>query len=660
MRAIAKFSAERGRGHRRSGQRTSLPADRPNPGASFMTRPRRRLTLRKKLIFAAVTVIGFFLSLELLLVAVGVRPWYVLHDPYVGFQPGLPLFVRDGDRWHTNPAKLAFFNDQSFPVQKGPRTYRVFCLGGSTTFGHPYDHRTSFSGWLNARLRDANPDRDWEAINCGGISYASYRVCLLMQELCQYEPDLFIVYTGHNEFLEQRTYGGTQAKDGWLPRIGAWVARTRTATLLGSAVRREEAARERTLLSGEVDTILDRSVGPSEYHRDEQRRANVVRHFRLGLQRMCGLARGCGARVIFVSPASNMRDFSPFKSEHGQSGARHERECERLLAEARAAQAAGDVPAAVAGYEKAVQFDPVYAQAAWEAGRALLAAGRVPAARSTLARAVDEDVCPLRAISAIRDVVRDVTRQENVPLIDFPRILADQRPDGTAEGLLGDESFLDHVHPTIEGHRLLAWALFDQLVAWGIAPQRPSDEALVKRLSTQVLADIDSRAQALALVQVIQVLSWAGKNEEALNLTERAEQVHPGLSDVPSYRGRLLEKLGRDEEAMACFEEAIRRNPTDSLALSRAGWCAIRREKYVDARAYFATALLHTPPQAPAAFQISTHFGLGVAFYHLRQWREAQIEIRETLRLFPEHEGARELLDEVQQQLAAPGSRGSG
>ena len=32
------------------------------------------------------------------------------------------------------------------------------------------------------------------------------RVAVLMEELVDYDPDLFVVYSGHNEFLERRTY----------------------------------------------------------------------------------------------------------------------------------------------------------------------------------------------------------------------------------------------------------------------------------------------------------------------------------------------------------------------------------------------------------------------------------------------------------------------
>ncbi len=45
-----------------------------------------------------------------------------------------------------------------------------------------------------------------EVINVGGISYASYRIAAILDEVLQHEPDLVVIYMGHNEFLEARTY----------------------------------------------------------------------------------------------------------------------------------------------------------------------------------------------------------------------------------------------------------------------------------------------------------------------------------------------------------------------------------------------------------------------------------------------------------------------
>ena len=40
------------------------------------------------------------------------------------------------------------------------------------------------------------------------LSILAEVLATLMEELVTYEPDLFIIYSGHNELLERRTYAG--------------------------------------------------------------------------------------------------------------------------------------------------------------------------------------------------------------------------------------------------------------------------------------------------------------------------------------------------------------------------------------------------------------------------------------------------------------------
>ena len=96
-----------------------------------------------------------------------------------------------------------------------------YCLGGSTVQGRPYAIETSFTTWLELNLRTADPRYQWEVVNCGGVSYASYRLVPILRELLAYEPDLFIICTGHNEFLEDRTYASVKARSGVRIRLPA-------------------------------------------------------------------------------------------------------------------------------------------------------------------------------------------------------------------------------------------------------------------------------------------------------------------------------------------------------------------------------------------------------------------------------------------------------
>ena len=137
----------------------------PGPAAGRRPPPRRRrLPIWKLLVFAAATALLFFGLLEGGLALLRVRPIVETEDPYVGFVSNLPLYVEeeqpDGTRLMvTARNKLAYFNPQKFSRRKPPGTFRIFCLGGSTTFGHPYDDRSSYPGWLREILNDGDASR---------------------------------------------------------------------------------------------------------------------------------------------------------------------------------------------------------------------------------------------------------------------------------------------------------------------------------------------------------------------------------------------------------------------------------------------------------------------------------------------------------------------
>ena len=155
----------------------------------------------KNVLFTFIIVTGFFGASELILASMGVTPVLLTDDPFVGFAENVPQFVEttaaDGSViLRTANNKRGLFNYQEFPKEKAGNGYRIFCMGGSTTYGRPYYDKVSFCGWLREYLKAADPLRNWEVINAGGISFASYRVAKLMAELKHYQPDLFIVYSG--------------------------------------------------------------------------------------------------------------------------------------------------------------------------------------------------------------------------------------------------------------------------------------------------------------------------------------------------------------------------------------------------------------------------------------------------------------------------------
>ena len=116
------------------------------------TAPARRGGLWVNLLLAAGSLALFFALSEGLLAVAGVKPLALTEDPYIGFASGQHLYIKkksaDGTEvLETNPVKLTHFNFQSFPAKKAAGTFRIFALGGSTTYGHPWRDTTSFSAW---------------------------------------------------------------------------------------------------------------------------------------------------------------------------------------------------------------------------------------------------------------------------------------------------------------------------------------------------------------------------------------------------------------------------------------------------------------------------------------------------------------------------------
>ncbi len=575
-----------------------------------------RLSLWKKAIFATVVTAVFFGVLEVVLWIAGVDPIAREEDPYVGFSSWAPLFVEesgpDGERvMVTAPAKLKYFNRQRFAREPAPGTRRVFCLGGSTTFGRPYDDTTSFCGWLRELLPEADPSSSWEVINAGGISYASYRVAKLMDELTAYRPDLFVVYTGHNEFLERRTYATLVATPEAVRGLGAVLARTRTFTVLRRLVSpsRTDAdsaaspAVER--LPAEVATILDRSVGPSAYRRDDEFRRRVFEHFRYNVERMVEIARSCGARIVFVTPASNLRDCSPFKSERRDGLSAEERgRFDDHLGAATAAHRDGENRAALERLDHSLALDDRHAGAWFLRGRVLLALGRTDDARVAFDRARDEDVCPLRAPPEIRRTIVETASRLDVPVVDF----AARVEDVAQHGIPGEDVFLDHVHPTIAGNRMLALAILDWMAAAAlVTPRADWGEEDVARVARRVEEGLDRGAHAAALRNLAQVLQWAGKEEESGRIARRAAELAPDDAESQYLAGCDHQRLGDTARAEACYRRALELNPRYFRAHNNLGLLLADRGDLSGAVAHFRRATELRSDFAEA------HHNLGVA-----------------------------------------------
>lgn len=522
-------------------------------------------------------------------------------DPYVGFSRINPLFTTSGGVVTISPNRLKYFNEVSFSSSKHENCFRIFTLGGSTTYGHPFDTRTSFSRWLEDLLLEACPEKKTEVINLGGISYASYRIVPILKEALHYRPDLIILYTGHNEFLERRSYANLFSQGSILLHIRSYLetlriykaleklisslAKFRTSDAPPNTFSSNEKSKSgidsKTVLNDEASAILDRSAGLDLYFRDEEFTKGVIEHFTYNLNEIVSLCKSSGVPLILVEPPSNLKDFSPFKSEHDVRLSQSQRaEVDRRIENIRSRLQRKQYKEALSEIIEIESIDPNYALTSFLKGEALHGENNHKEARECFVRAKDLDVCPLRAPQPIIDAVRAVAREEKISLVNFCDFVDSYAlANGNDSGIPGNESFLDHVHPSIELHQALAGLLLSKIREMGLLARCKTLSAeQTQSIMKKGLDSLDQSVFTMRDLNLAKTLRWAGKKEEARQSLLRIVNREADNPEVHKMLGSFALDDLEFTTAISEFKKAVELSGGDpelklslAIALYRAG-----------------------------------------------------------------------------------------
>ncbi|MBT7473039.1 MAG: tetratricopeptide repeat protein, partial [Nitrosopumilus sp.] len=71
-----------------------------------------------------------------------------------------------------------------------------------------------------------------------------------------------------------------------------------------------------------------------------------------------------------------------------------------------------------------------------------------------------------------------------------------------------------------------------------------------------------------------------GKNEEAIACYDEALSLDSTNCDAWTSKGNSLSELGKDDESIVCYSQAIRLNPEDLMAWTRKGFALNKLERY--------------------------------------------------------------------------------
>jgi tetratricopeptide (TPR) repeat protein len=279
--------------------------------------------------------------------------------------------------------------------------------------------------------------------------------------------------------------------------------------------------------------------------------------------------------------------------------------------------------------------------------------GRFDAAKKELVTARDEDVCPLRALTPLGQIVTEVAKAQQAMLVDFEDLLEKRMLSKEKHSILGEEFFLDHVHPTIEGHKLLAVALFDAMASEGLVSPEPDWRGkALSEVSTKIEDGVDPMKQGQALANLARVLLWAGKNEDAARLAKQALDIGGDYLEVADNAAASLAtayvRLGYPRVAVKQLYQYLEKSPNSTELRLKLGQILLDRgSKNLEEAA---ANLLLVSQQMPYYDWGHALFGIDMA--ERGRLKIAYASLMEALRLNPNNVEARRKLDQIRPSLA--------
>lgn len=338
-------------------------------------------------------------------------------------------------------------NVEYFLKEKTKNTVRIFVLGESAALGFPYPNNISFSRMLKYKLQELHPQKNIEVINLSFTAISSYTFLDFSKELLNYEPDAICVYGGHNEF-----YGalGVASKNS--------CARSRFLTSLSISLRKLKLSQ---LINSIVDTESLDNLGKDNLMKyvvnDFSIKYNgelfklAMTQFQDNLSKMLSLFNERQIPVFISTVPVNLLDQVPF---HSIISSVDTVEYVAELKKSKILLAENNCHDAFENLKKLYEEDSLHAEVNYLLGKISLIKHDTLVARNYFFRAKQYDALRFRAPSEINDIIREFPVYfNNVYLVDTEKKFEEC---SVSHFLPGNDLFLEHVHPTIKGHKIIA------------------------------------------------------------------------------------------------------------------------------------------------------------------------------------------------------------
>ncbi len=327
-----------------------------------------------------------------------------------------------------------------FLKKKTDSTFRVFVQGASTVVGFPFYKNGSFPRLLKHRLSLTFPNRNIEVVNTGITAVNSYTLWDLSEEIIKQDPDLVIIYAGHNEYYGALGAGSSVfiGEHPFLVRTYLRLKNLRFFQLLENGYAKIFRAKKDDGLQVGDSTLMEVMAREQQIPYESEVFEAGIQQFQSNLEKILANYQSHDIPVILSTLVSNERDIPPFISED--------------LDEEQFRKALDSKD------ENTGKIAQKNAMAAYLLGQYYLE--RQPdSAKKYLEIAKELDLLRFRAPEKINEIIQQLSEKEDVALVDMKRVFEAR----SESGIIGDELLTEHVHPNVQGNFVMADAFYNKI-----------------------------------------------------------------------------------------------------------------------------------------------------------------------------------------------------
>ncbi|CAL68141.1 SGNH/GDSL hydrolase family protein [Christiangramia forsetii] len=461
-----------------------------------------KISKKKLLIFkisAVILALVFIVLLEMILRIAGYGSDFSLFTDaenkpgYIYMNPN----ISDKYFFGTNNATTGY--RELFKAEKDSTTKRIFMLGASTGIGYPYLKNGSFHRWLQYAMNENFPEENIEIINLSLTAINSYTLRDFGKELVKYEPDVVLIYAGHNEYYGALGVGSVNSLGGYpsLVNFALQIREYRLVQLISNGIGKVQSLFRAE--KQEEETLMKKMVAEQAIPLNSETYSDGIDQFRYNIENLLKNLDKSEIPVFLSTIASNEKDIRPFISD-----------------------STSIENSAIEYFQKAKK---AYSETKYQE------------AKTNFIKAKELDMLRFRAPSEINEIIRSFDTYDHVHVVDTEANFTENSPHLS----IGNELLVEHVHPNLKGYSLIAYNFYKALEKNNVLELKWQNSWSLEDLRERMpITELDSLQGAYEVMMLKQ--GWP--------YYEKLDFDSSNLSQPQKIAGRLALRKISWEEAM--------------------------------------------------------------------------------------------------------------